>query len=176
MKEERWRWVKGYEGLYMVSDLGRVKRIAPGRGARPGHILKPLKCSNGYLAVCLSVGSRQKQARIHRLVAQAFLTPVVGKDLVNHINGDKTDNRVANLEWSNKSENAIHSYRVLGDKPHVQKGLKGKKLTANDARSIYLDPSSKASIAKQYGITETMVRAIKTGKSWGKATACLSIA
>jgi hypothetical protein len=107
---ERWLPVKGYEGVYSVSDLGRVRRDAPNRNG------KPPMCSYGYNVN----GYRQIMIRkvchyLHRLVAQAFLgDPPTPRHEVNHKNGNRTDNRVANLEWVTHSENVRHTRYVLG--------------------------------------------------------------
>ena len=104
---EEWRPVVGYEGLYEVSNLGRVQRLdgfdTLGHPLR-GRILAPVQHRNGYLFVSLSKGTTKIYA-IHRLVAETFLGKSEGKTEVNHINEIKTDNRAENLEWVTKSEN-----------------------------------------------------------------------
>jgi hypothetical protein len=94
--EERWLPIVGYEGLYEVSDLGRVKSFAR---YKDGKILKPT-IYGGYLRVEL----KDKTNKIHRLVLQAFL-PIDEFKQVNHMNHIKTDNRLCNLEWCSPSEN-----------------------------------------------------------------------
>ena len=122
---EIWKDVKGYEGLYAVSNLGRVKSLArdmPHKthgtwhirerilkqsfsGYRPDH-------SDGYLFVFLHAGKGQQNIfRVHRLVADAFIPKVEGKDFINHIDCDKSNNRVDNLEWCTPSENVQHALR-----------------------------------------------------------------
>ena len=97
---ETWKPIKGYEGLYEVSDLGRV------RGLRRNIILNGLKRNHGYLAVCLyKDGEPRKQESIHRLVAEAFCEKADGETEVNHINENKTDNRASNLEWITHIDN-----------------------------------------------------------------------
>ena len=96
---EIWRDIIGYEGLYKVSTMGRVKNL------RSGKILKPWKTKNGYLQVGLWKNGKQKHFLVHRLVAQAFLNPVAGKDFINHLNEVKTDNHYSNLEWCTQKEN-----------------------------------------------------------------------
>jgi hypothetical protein len=95
-----------YENLkfiYMVSNLGRVKNTKTSR------LLTP-KPTNGYLIVVLTYhGKIYKDHAIHRIVAHTFLENLYGKEYVNHINGDKTDNSIINLEWVTQKENVIHS-------------------------------------------------------------------
>lgn len=105
MSKEIWKDVEGYEGRYQVSSFGRVRR--------EGHIVKGCLAANGYLVLNLSMHGKGKTSTIHRIVAKAFIPNPENKAQVNHINGDKTDNRVENLEWVTKSENALHSLYVL---------------------------------------------------------------
>jgi hypothetical protein len=98
--KEEWRDVVGYEGWYQVSNMGRVKRIAPGKSTLPGHILTPAYNSDGYTYVNLCAGTKKKAGKVHRLVAMAFLgNPPKGSE-VNHKNLDKADNRLENLEYN----------------------------------------------------------------------------
>lgn len=106
---EDWKDIKGYENLYQVSNTGRVRskeRIARRNGITTKRlksvILKPQKQVNGYLFVCLSKDGKYKQYLIHRLVATAFIN---GEGEVNHIDEDKTNNCVSNLEWVTHSDN-----------------------------------------------------------------------
>ena len=117
MKEE-WRDIAGYEGLYQVSNFGRVKSMSHwqtySNGDRhfyKGHILTPGKGPTGYLSVRL--GSKGREAGVHRLVAETFLKRGSGENEVNHIDGDKANNRVDNLEWVTRKENMRHCRVIL---------------------------------------------------------------
>ena len=114
MTEEVWRDVKGYEGLYQVSNMGRVKSL--GRKDRFGRVIKerilePAVTHNGYLRVGLHVDGKRKMLRVHRLVCEAFHENPDNKSEVNHVNENKTDNRACNLEWSTRTENCNHGSR-----------------------------------------------------------------
>lgn len=114
MNKEIWKDITGYEGLYQVSDQGRVKsleRKVPHRAKEwtiKERILKPIDNGRGYLQVVLCTGGNIKRFFVHRLVCQAFHENPKGKPQVNHINEDKTDNRAYNLEWSTARENCNH--------------------------------------------------------------------
>lgn len=102
MIEEIWKDIEGYEGIYQVSNLGRVKRVTTGR------ILKSYKDRGGYLRVDLCKSGKRKNHKIHRLVAQAFIPNPDNKLQVNHIDENKTNNSVDNLEWVTAKENCNH--------------------------------------------------------------------
>lgn len=102
--QEVWKSIKGFEGLYEVSDLGNVRNIN-------GRLRKPFLIHQGYLMIDLFHNYKRRHARVNRLVAEAFISNPDNKTEVNHKNGNKTDNRAENLEWTTKSENMIHAYK-----------------------------------------------------------------
>lgn len=115
---EVWKKVKGFEGYYEVSNLGRVRSVdryilkfgcsTPTFYA--SKVLTPAPDKKGYPTVCLCINSKQSPKKVHRLVVSAFLVPVEGKRQVNHKDGDKANNTVSNLEWSTGSENVQHAH------------------------------------------------------------------
>ena len=102
---EVWKAVKGYEGLYEISNTGKVKSLIKER------LLKPWEHKKGYLVVKLTKDKSHKEFKIHRLVAQAFIPNIDNKEQVNHIDGNKHNNYVENLEWCNDAENRMHAYK-----------------------------------------------------------------
>ena len=89
--DEIWVDINGYEGKYQVSTLGRIKSL------KKNLIMKPMVATNGYLIACLWKNNEQKKFVIHRLVAQAFIPNPNNYKEINHIDEDKTNNRVENL-------------------------------------------------------------------------------
>ena len=105
---EIWKDIEGYEGLYQVSSWGRVKSTYRG-----GRVLKGRKTKTGYLRINLCKNRNVKEYLVHRLVAQAFIPNPQNKPQVNHIDEDKENNHVNNLEWCTAKENVNHGTRIL---------------------------------------------------------------
>lgn len=100
-----WRHVEGFEGYYLVSDVGQVWSI------RRQKVLKPKIDRYGYEVVTLSVNGKSHHRTVHRLVAQAFVPNPHNHPTVNHKNEVKTDNRAVNLEWLSVVDNDNHGTR-----------------------------------------------------------------
>ena len=110
MEIEELKDVVGYEGLYKISPSGDVYN------AQNGKVRRAYVNRDGYPTIKLCKKCKGKNHSVHRLVAEAYIPKIAGKEYVNHKNGIKTDNRVENLEWCTPSENIKHSYSVLGRK------------------------------------------------------------
>ena len=119
---EIWKTLKGYEGDYEVSNMGNVRSVDKvftcyslrGNGiherTRYGRVLQPSIQNNGYCVVWLSRNGKVKAHTVHRLIATTFIENPNNYYCVNHKNGNKTDNRVENLEWLNRSTHqSIHN-------------------------------------------------------------------
>lgn len=106
--EEKWLAVSGYEGFYKVSNLGRVKSLH----SMKKKVLKTYISNNGYERVVLSKYGVVRKYSVHRLVAEAFVPNVDSKQQVNHIDGNKHNNRADNLEWVTQVENQRHAVRT----------------------------------------------------------------
>lgn len=134
--QEIWKDIEEFKGLYQVSNLGRVKSIDRttiyNTGATritKGKILSIGKNKLGYSQVSLSKHDKQHSRRVHRLVAEAFILNPDKKTQVNHINGNKDNNKVENLEWCTKSENELHAYKT-----GLKKSRKGILLKSKEGK------------------------------------------
>lgn len=138
MGNEIFKDIKGYEGLYAIGTLGHVKALSKqmfnhtGYWNKPEKILNPAKDSKGYLRVAIWKNGKQHTYKVHRLVADAFIPNPENKPQVNHIDGNKQNNNVENLEWCTNQENQIHSWKSgLRNSKEIEKYCLycGKKLT-----------------------------------------------
>lgn len=131
MAVEIWKPIAGYEGLYEVSNLGRVKSLP--RKTSTGGIMKPSTTVWGYLMCALWKDGKGKSFSVHRLVAEAFIPNPGNKPTVNHIDCNKKNNHVDNLEWCTQTENVRHSVRLghyessgAPNKPVIQREKHGQ--------------------------------------------------
>lgn len=120
MQREEWVDIKGYEGLYQVSNIGRVRSVDRiiEQGSRYGHtinrrlrgrIISATDNGNGYLIVGLKKNQQSKNHYVHRLVAIAFVNNPDMYDVVNHLDYNRSNNRAENLEWTTQEENIRYS-------------------------------------------------------------------
>lgn len=118
---EIWKNIQDYEGIYECSSLGRIRSLDRYVLDSKRQIyffvkgceLKPRKNKNGYLQVSLNKKGKRKMVYVHRIIAETFLEKIKDKNTINHIDGDKNNNCVDNLEWCTYSENNKHSYKEL---------------------------------------------------------------
>lgn len=108
--KEIWKDIAGYEGLYQVSNTGEIKSLKFNHSNKE-KIIKGNKESLGYLVVTLYKDGNRKNFKIHRLVAETFISNPKNLPQVNHIDGNKQNNRIDNLEWCTASENTIHAHK-----------------------------------------------------------------
>lgn len=168
--EEIWKPVVGYEGWYEVSNLGRIKRIKIGMGASC-KILKNQKSSNGYRFITLTKNGTQKQFTVHRIVSIAFIPNPENKLCVNHIDSNRTNNNIHNLEWVTYSENIRHSIMV-GNRNHIKvPNKKGEehynaKLKEKDVRLILDSYLNTRQLAELFGVQSEAIARIRRGFSW----------
>ena len=115
MFKEEWKDIKGYEGIYQISSFGRVYSV------KNNIFISQSVRANGYMQISLHKDGKRKPVLVHRLVAEAFIPNPENKETVNHLDEDKTNNRVDNLEWATVKENCnygTHTERVVSHKRH----------------------------------------------------------
>ena len=152
-KQEIWKDVKGYERIYQVSNLGNIRSLdrIVSRGNdkyynRFGRILRPSLDGGGYKIIILYNSKTKKTAKIHRLVAETFHENKNNLYCVNHIDGNKLNNNVSNLEWCTSSDNQKHAYK-LGLRKFTDEqrklasfwGKQNNKLASNASKKKVID-------------------------------------
>ncbi|ENW7464033.1 TPA: NUMOD4 motif-containing HNH endonuclease [Escherichia coli] len=160
MSLEVGEYIPGYEGKYSVTKDGRVYSHLRGR------FLNPSPDNKGYLRVTLCSDGIQKTLKVHRLVAQLFIPNPYCKPEVNHINGDKSDNAIWNLEWCTCSENLKHAFSIgLKSAKGVFNGR--AKLSETDVIDIRNSVGMKLSeLSTKYGVSEMQISTIRRGNAW----------
>lgn len=165
---EIWKSIVGLNGLYEASNYGRIRSVdridSMGR-VRKGRILSPANKDNGYLYFTASYDGSRKNVYVHRAVFSAFNgIPVNEIDEIDHVNCNKKDNRIDNLEQVDGGENIRRA---------SENGLlinKNRPLEGDVVLAIYQDHRSQSVIAKTYGVTQRCVCDIKMGKTYKDIT------
>ena len=160
--EEIWKPIEGYEGLYEVSNLGRVRSIKFRNNRTEFDRIKILKAndnSRGYPAVTLSMHGKTKTYCVHRLVAMAFIPNPQNLPDVDHIDHNRTNNVVTNLQWLTKGDNVRRS-------KHLMHGLRPRKKTTANTGEMYISKQKRDGLYrvtilhKQIGVYNTLEEAI----------------
>lgn len=159
-----WKPVIGYEAFYEVSDTGAVRRIA-GRGCTTSHEITPIKDRHGYYRVKLCVGGKAKDYYVHRLAVEAFIGPIPDGMTVNHMDCNRENNAIENLEVCTRHENTLHA---------VANGLvslSNATLMADEASMIYFltTEANMASIelSRLFSVSRPTINRITSGRHWG---------
>lgn len=157
---EVWRNVIGYEGIYRVSNLGRIKSV------KKDLILSPKHNHDGYLRIQLWRNCKAIFVSIHRLVAEAFINNPENKPFVNHINGTKCDNTVENLEWCTQKENIQHAWKEGLSKRQYNSKL-SKSVDQLDLNGNYIKTfPSTMEVERQLGIYHSKISNACNGKTY----------
>lgn len=154
-----WKDIKEYEGLYVIDENGNIKN-------KDGYQKKINVAKNGYCIVDLYKNNIRHTYTVHRLVAQAFLDNPYNLDVVNHKDGDKTNNCVSNLEWCDYSYNLKHAFDNNLRKPMHEYTA---KLSEQEVREIPVMANmglSKAEIARYLMVPIDMIKKIFNGTIW----------
>lgn len=176
MTEEIWKDVVNYEGVYQISNIGNLKSLDRKLGGTryKGKEKRKHLSGRGYLYSKLSIGGVQKSLFIHKLVAEAFLENTENKPHVNHIDGNKINNKVENLEWCTHAENMRHAMRTGLNDGHSKfkegNTNSNSKVTSEQVIEIRrLKTETKLSnyvIGNMFNIYESAVRKIATRQNW----------
>lgn len=161
---ERWKEVKGYEGLYEISNKGRIWSNISGR-----H-LRITRGTRRYGQVVLYRSGESKSYLAHRLVAGHFLRKPSDKEMVNHKDGNRFNNDVRNLEWVTPSENVQHAFDTGLKDPMIGERNGRSKLTEAQVRGILAGTIDEGVpdkfYAKKFGVSHQTIAFIRTGLSW----------
>ena len=180
---EVWKDVVGYKGLYQVSNFGNVKSLdrivnKPNGVSylRKGKICTQSKSNLGYMTVGFTVNNKKVNKYVHRLVAEAFITNMNDYPQVNHIDCDKTNNRMYNLEWCTNSQNHIHASKNGLNKLHLHRVAysgeeNGRSLLTKEQvleiKQKYIPYKYSAKkLSKEYNISESCITHILNNTSW----------
>lgn len=165
---EEWRSVVGWEGVYEVSNLGRVRNIKSRRGTHPLLVLKPRISKCGYAKVILRDSPRFRAYMIHRLVYEAFVGAIPEGYEIDHLDSDKLNNVPANLEAVTKLENMQRAHRMPRN---TARGCRQGRAVFTDeiVKQIRLrvELGEKQNlIASEFGVTPTAINCIVKRKTW----------
>lgn len=159
---EQWKDIPGFENKYQISNTGAVKSSCRNKEI----IMSPALNTFGYPKVGLYKDSKYTSATVHRLVAEAFIDNPDNKPQINHIDGNKANNNVSNLEWCTNSENMQHAWRERLCKPQNGSTNGMSKLTEQDVLNIRADERVLRDISAQYGVNISTISNIKNRKLW----------
>lgn len=171
---EVWKDIKDFEGIYQISNHAKVKRlsrpISHWRGNMrnlPEKIIKQMTTTNGYLKVHLHKEGKMRTFSVHRLVLSHFVPNYDNLPTVNHIDGNKQNNNLDNLEWASLSRNAKNAYDIGLNRPNM--GSKHNNSKVTEANVLFIRNSKQLSnkkLAEMFGITDSNITAIKKRKTW----------
>ena len=167
---EEWLPMIDYEGLYKISSLGRVMRAVDGPGTYAGKILRPGTDKGGYQYVHLCKNEGNRTDRVHRLVTAAFVGPCPEGKQVNHKDGDKTNNKIENLEYITPSENMLHALDIGLNTNWGERSV-NTNLTNEDVyeiRRLADGEESQESIGKRFNLAQVSISRIMSRKRWGR--------
>lgn len=163
--DEIWKDIKGYEGEYQISNKGRIKsiRYIVKYDGIVEKIMKPGNNGRGYLTTMIGRGGNTKSVKIHRLVAEAFIPNPYGLPEVNHIDGNKENNNVYNLEWVSHQDNMRHAYKtnLMKQKSRLS------RYEIQNMRERYIPKDTEygaCAFAKKYGMSSSHITRIIHGE------------
>lgn len=173
--KEVWKPIEGYEGLYDISNLGRVKSLPKQSGSRlniNSTIMRLGSDKNGYSVISLSKNGKYKLCKVHRLVGQAFIPNPENKPCINHKNLIKNDNAFVNLEWVTIYENSFHS-SLHGKNWGIGEKNNSAKLSDDDIRAIkhlsFFGYKARH-LYDMFGVSKNCIQYILNNEKWQHVT------
>lgn len=166
---EIWKDVVGYEGIYSVSNLGRIRRDAPANGATVGKILPLGEDKNGYKNRGFCVKNVRRTIVVHKVVARAFIGERKTGQQINHIDGNKTNNCATNLEYVTQSENAKHAFRLGLSRPtygDMNGRSKSTKEEIVEIRRLYAIGHRQKELREMFNLSTCQIHRIVHRKRW----------
>lgn len=172
MSKEIWKDIPNLKGWYQVSSKGRIRSFRKANGI-DGKRNNPINMngavdSYGYRVITITTNGHKTTKKLHRLVANTFIPNHKNKPQINHINGNRDDNMVSNLEWCTQSENMQHSYKDLEREPVIGNNILNEK----DVREIRRHASQrgrfygKEELANKYNVSKGTIQAVVNGRTW----------
>ena len=152
---ENYKPIKGFENNYLIYDTGQVWSITKKK------FLKPKKEWTGYLSVCLCKDNIKTMHKIHRLVAEAFIPDPLNLPYINHIDENKENNSVSNLEWCNIEYNVNYQKNFSNEKREKLNGVIGKPIICVETNTVY---KSASEASRQMGISRSHLSNVLNGR------------
>lgn len=168
---EVWKNIPGYQGLYQVSDLGRVKSFIAWNGTNT-RVLRPGKDTHGYFVVNLYRKKKRKFTYIHQLVLKIFVGSCLSGMECRHLNDNKTDNRLVNLAYGTRSDNLLDRTRNGISNTGDHKGIKNEMSKLKDNNIVQIRKLledgllTHRQIGDKFGVTGSLISMINIGKRW----------
>lgn len=177
MQKERWKSIKGYIGMYEVSDFGRIRsldRVSSDGKKLKGKVLKKYIRFDGYCTNAVSKNGKVCTKKIHILVADAFIKKDKTRKFINHKNGDKSNNYYKNIERVTFKENMIHAYDTGLNNTYGENHHNGR-LSNKQVLEIFDSALTVRELKEKYKIPQQVVSDIKTGRKWSRITGAKKI-
>lgn len=163
---EIWKSIPDYSGYYEASDKGMIRSV-PRKFVRKIKILKQAVTPDGRLSVSLLKNGNSKTFLVHRLIGLTFISNPENKPQINHIDGNPKNNSLDNLEWSTRSENRLHAFRI-GLQSHKGDSHNNRKLNSGQVKEIrkLRGKMKQREIAELYNVTTSTIGNILTNRLW----------
>lgn len=180
MEQTTWKQIPNLEGKYLINELGEVKRLEYFRENKIGRYLmkerihKCWKCYNGYFYLDIKFNNIRYRWLLHRLLATLFIPNPLNLEQINHINFDRKDNRLENLEWVTRKYNMLHAQLNPTRKMLLGEKASSAKLTNNQIAEIITlyktGGFTYKGLAEIFYVSDRSIGGIITGKNWNSVS------